>query len=294
MADFEGVFPAIITPMSANDRLNEEAYRIVYEGNVQAGVQGFWVAGGTGESVYLTESENNRIAEIVVDQNQGRVKNIMHVGATTTAQAARQAEHAAKAGVEAICAVPPFFYQVGDDGVAEYYRVVGEASDLPLFVYNLPHSTGVEITPDLMKRIQDKSPHLRGLKHSSSDFHAVANFVGMGLDCLIGSSFLMAPALAFGAVGCVDGPLCIMPELWVDIWNAHRDGDTDGALSAQKRATEFSWFSRTLQFPAGFKALAGARFGIDCGDPRPPFSPATEAQKSDLIAGAKARGWLQQ
>lgn len=294
MPDFEGVVPAIITPMGADGELNEEAYRTVYEANVQAGVHGFWVAGGTGESVYLTEAENNRIAEIVADQNQGRVNNIMHVGAATTAQAARQAEHAAKAGVEAICAVPPFFYPVGDDAVAEYYRVVGEAADLPLFLYNLPHSTGVEITPDLMKKIQDKVPQLQGLKHSSSDFHAVANFVEMGLDCFIGSAFLMTPALAFGAIGVVDGPLCIMPELWVDIWNAHQSGDGKTALAAQKRATEFSWFSRIVQFPAGFKILASERFGVDCGDPRPPFAPATDEQRESLIAEAKKQGWLPQ
>ena len=118
MTTFAGVYPALITPMT-NDRegsLNEEALRAVIELNIRAGVHGFWVAGGSGESVYLTELENNRIAEIAADQNQGRINNIMHVGAANTAQAARQAEHAAKVGVEAICAVPPFFYGVGDEG----------------------------------------------------------------------------------------------------------------------------------------------------------------------------------
>ena len=171
MSEFTGVYPAIVTPMTPAGDLNEEAFRVVYEGNVRAGAHGFWIAGGTGESVYLTEAENNRIAEIAADQNGGRVKNIMHVGAATTAQAARQAEHAAKAGVEAICAVPPFFYGVEDDAIVEYYRVVGNAADLPLFAYNLPHATGVDIVPELMAKIQDNVPHLQGLKHSSTEFH---------------------------------------------------------------------------------------------------------------------------
>ena len=292
MSEFTGVYPAIVTPMNAAGDLNEEAFRVVYEGNVRAGAHGFWVAGGTGESVYLTEAENNRIAEIAVDQNGGRVKNIMHVGAATTAQAARQAEHAAKAGVDAICAVPPFFYGVEDEAIVEYYRVVGSAADLPLFAYNLPHATGVDIVPELMAKIQDGVPQLRGLKHSSSEFHAVAAYVGMGLDCFIGSSLLMAPALAVGAVGCIDGPLCIVPELWVDIWNAHRAGDGEATLAAQRRATEFVTLSRTIPFPAGFKALCGARFGVDCGDPRPPFPPASEEQKTGLLETAKSQGWL--
>lgn len=292
MPEFKGVYPAIVTPMTPDGGLNEEAFRVVYEGNVRAGAHGFWIAGGTGESVYLTEAENNRIAEISADQNGGRVNNIMHVGAATTMQAARQAEYAAKAGVEAICAVPPFFYGVDDDAIVEYYRVVGSAADLPLFAYNLPHSTGVDIQPELMAKIRDRVPQLRGLKHSSSEFHNVGSFIGMGFDCFIGSSLLMAPALAIGAAGCIDGPLCIVPELWVDIWNAHQAGDEEGRLAAQIRATEFVTLSRTIPFPAGFKALAGARFGVDCGDPRPPFPPGTDDEKTTLIATAMSEGWF--
>ena len=64
MADFEGILPAIITPMTADGRLNEAAFREVMEYNIQAGVNGFWIAGGTGESVLLSDEENMRIAEI--------------------------------------------------------------------------------------------------------------------------------------------------------------------------------------------------------------------------------------
>ena len=106
MNRFKGIFPAIITPMTADGSLNEDAFRQVMEFNIQAGVQGFWVAGGTGESILLDDAENRRIAEISADQSQGRIANIMHVGAPTTTRSARLAEHAAKAGVEAICLRP--------------------------------------------------------------------------------------------------------------------------------------------------------------------------------------------
>ena len=91
--EFRGVFPAIITPMTPEGGLNEEAFRKVVEFNIQAGVQGFWVAGGTGESVLLEDEENMRLAEIAADQSGGRAINIMHVGAATTARAAKLAEH---------------------------------------------------------------------------------------------------------------------------------------------------------------------------------------------------------
>ena len=151
------------------------------------------MAGGTGESVLLEDEENMRIAEIVADQSRGRIENIMHVGAATTKRATKLAEHAAKSGVEAICCVPPFFYRQSDEAIVEHYKAVGSAADLPLFVYNLPQSTGVEITPELLLKIQEGVPQLKGLKHSGLTFANVRAFNKMGLSCLIGNSLLMLP-----------------------------------------------------------------------------------------------------
>ena len=283
MADFEGILPAIITPMTAEGKLNEAAFRDVMEHNIRAGVHGFWTAGGTGESVLLSDEENMRIAEIAADQNRGRVKNIMHVGAATTERAAKLAEHAAKVGNEAICCVPPFFYRQSDDAIVEHYRVVGAAADLPLFVYNLPQSTGVEITPELMAKIQDGVPQLKGLKHSAVTFANVRAFAKMGLDCLIGNSMLMLPALTIGATGCVDGPPNYAPELWVDIWNAYQAGDWDAAIAAQDRASEATLLAREFGLHPTAKFVLSERLGIDCGSPRAPGQPLSAPQQAKVL-----------
>ena len=282
--EFKGLFPAVITPMTPEGKLNEDAFRKVIEFNIQAGVHGFWVAGGTGESILLDDEENQRLAEIVVDQSRGRAINIMHVGAPTTARSARLAEHAARSGVDAICCVPPFFYQRTDEEIVEHYRVVAEAAHLPLLVYNLPYCTGVEITPARMRKIQDGVPELVGLKHSAGTFGNVHTFARMGLSCLIGNCRLMLPALISGATGCVDGPPNMLPELWMAIWNAYRDGDLPRAQAAQNRAGET--IDEILRFEGGYHALLKAvlseRLGTDCGDPRPPAFPLTAEQRTAL------------
>lgn len=282
MVEFRGVFPAIITPMTPEGKLNEDAFRQVMEFNIQAGVHGFWVAGGTGESILLDDEENRRIAEIAVDQAHGRITNIMHVGAPTTARAARLAEHAAKVGVEAICCVPPFFYGRSDEAIVEHYRVVAAAADLPLMVYNLPHATGVEITPPLMLKIQERVPQLAGLKHSALTFANVRAFTKMGLSCLIGNCRLMLPALTIGATGCVDGPPNMAPELWVEIWHAYQAGDLKRAEAAQDKATEITSLMQPFSFHAVIKAVLSERLGIDCGDPRPPGLPLTPEERMQL------------
>jgi len=280
MAGFRGVYPALISPMTAGGELNEAALREVIEFNIQAGVHGFWVAGGTGESVLLEDEENMRIAEIASDQSRGRIENIMHVGAATTARAVKLAEHAAKSGVEAICCVPPFFYRQSDEAIVEHYKAVGAAANLPLFVYNLPQATGVEITPEMMQKIQDGVPQLKGLKHSAVTFANVRAFSNMGLQCLVGNAMLMLPALTIGASGCVDGPPNVAPELWVEIWNAYNDGDIHRAEAAQEKASQVTELVRSIGLHAGTKAILSERLGIDCGAPRPPGQPITPGQRT--------------
>ena len=283
MTAYEGIFPAIATPMSSDGTLNETAFREVMEFNIQAGVGGFWVAGGNGESVLLSDEENMRIAEIASDQNRGRINNIMHVGAPTTERAVKLAEHAAKAGAEAICCVPPFFYRQTDEAIVEHYKAVAASADLPFYVYNLPQSTGVEITVELMQKIQDGVPQLEGLKHSSINFANVREWVKMDLKCFIGSSMLMVPALSIGAVGCIDGPPCAAPELWVAIWKSWQAGNINEAMNAQKKASSFTEIMREAGVHSGTKAVLTERLGIDCGSGRLPNPPLEGKRRENIL-----------
>ena len=282
MSQFRGLFPAAITPYTASGELYEEGLRQHLEFNIQAGVHGFWLAGGTGESVLLDDEENRRVAEISADQSRGRVVNIMHVGAPTTARTTALAEYAAGVGIESICAVPPFFYPPSDGQIVEYYRVVGAAADLPLFVYNLPQATGVEITPDLMKRLQDEVPQLQGLKHSAPNFQNARTFSEMGLDCFIGCGAIMLAGLTVGCCGCVDGPPAFAPEPWLEVWEAYQVGDLRRAEEAQRGAAAVFDAMVDISYFAAIKYGISLRVGLDMGVPRPPNPPLTAAEEEQL------------
>ena len=293
MTEFRGIYPALITPMTRGDDFNEDAFRQIVEFNISSGAHGFWVAGGAGESVLLEDEENSRIAEAAADQAGGRANIIMHVGAATTLRAARMAENAAKAGVEAICAVPPFFYRAGPDEITEHYRVVGAAANLPLFIYNLPGATGVEITLELAEKIRERVPQLAGLKHSAPAFANTRHFAKMGLSCLIGSAALLLPALTIGASGCVDGPLSLSPDVWVNIWTSYHSGNIEVAEAEQDRAAElYTIFSRA-GYIASLKVLLSEKLGIDCGAPRPPQRPLTREERDFVIRTATALGMME-
>ncbi len=291
MVDFKGVVPAIVTPMTPEGELNESAFREVIEFNIRSGVHGFWLAGGGGEGVLLSDEENARLAEIAADQARGRAATIMHVGTMTTSSSAKLAEAAARAGVDAICSVPPLFFRVGDDGIVEHYRAIAAAADLPLFLYNLPQCTGIELTPELIARIQERVPQLVGLKHSAPLFANNAVFSQMGLTCFTGSSKLMLSALAIGAAGCVDGILCAVPELYVDVWDAYNAGDLKRAVQAQEKANSvLDMVFKVGTYPATIKALVSERIGVECGDPRLPILPLTPEERTHIREGAEQFG----
>ena len=283
MSEFEGVVPALITPMDRGGELDEEALRRVIEFNVKSGVHGMWMAGGTGESVLLSDEENGRIAEVAVDQVKGRSKVIMHVGAPTTARAVKMATVAARLGVDAICCVPPFFYPPSEDEAIEHFRLVAGAASLPFFAYNLPECTGFTVTPEFVSKARDRVPELIGLKHSSHNLYHLREFARAGLICFMGSGQMMVPAMALGAVGCIDGPLCMAPELWLEVRNAVQDKDSDRAAKAQEHASEIVDLVRKYGNPRVEKAVLSWRLGVDCGNPRPPRLPFAEEQRSAVL-----------
>ena len=290
---FEGLFPAAVTPMDGEGRLDERALERVLEFNLQAGVQGFWLAGGTGESVLLDDEENMRVASLAVAQMAGRAASIMHVGTPTTRRSVRLAEHAARAGADAVCCVPPLFYSRSEDEIVEHYRAVGAAAGRPLFLYNLPGMTGVEITVDLARRIRDEVPQLAGLKHSSANQPVVHDFAEMGLRCFIGNCMSMLPAMSIGAVGCVDGPPLIEPAVWLEIRDAYRKGDLSRAEAAQRRARELVQAVFALggdRYLASIKAVMSHRLGVDCGDPRLPGRPLTGEERRQVVETAESLG----
>lgn len=292
--EFKGVVPAIITPYTAEGVINEAAYRAVMEFNIQAGVHGFWVAGGSGEGVLLDDDERIRLAEISADQARGRAKIILHVGALTTRSCIRIAEGAAKAGVDAIACVPPFFYPPSDRTIIDHYKAVAAATGLPLFLYNWPRTTGVEITPPLMGRLIEDVPQLAGLKHSVPNLYNLRTFAHMGLTAFVGGCGMLLPAMALGAVGTIDGPPAVFPEVFLEVYQAYREGDLERAQKAQERGNRLRDLigGSTAAYHAAFKAILSEKLGIDCGSPRPPLPALTDDAKANMLRLLKREGVL--
>ncbi len=293
--EFKGVFPANPTPVKSDGRINEKALEKIIQDNLAHGVDGFWIAGSTGEGPVMSEVQRETTARIAGETISGRGLSIMHVGAISSESAAKGARAARKYGCDAICCVPPFFFRGGDQMTIDHYKRVADASDgLPFFVYNLPQLTQVEITPDLMEKIVDAVPNVVGLKHSAMNFGDIRLFADMGLKCFSGNGTLPLPALTMGAVGTVDAPLSLAPWHYAELYDAWQRGDIETAQRLQDGVLEIVNVVRMFGAPAAVtKLILTERLGIDCGRPIPPVTDLTDEQRLVVLAAARNAGLLE-
>ena len=295
LSGFKGVFPANPTPVHADGSIHEEGLRAILEDNMSHGVQGFWIAGSTGEGPILPEQQRDTVARVAGETTQGRALAIMHVGAISTESAVKGARAAAASGCAAVCCVPPFFFRPNLRSIVDHYKAVADAADgLPLFAYNLPQLTQVEFTPDLMDSVMAEVPSLKGLKHSAFNFGLIREWADRGLKCFSGSGRLPLPALTMGAIGTVDAPLSLAPWLYTDLFAAWEAGDLQRAQARQNDVQKV--VDLVQMYGAGAhvcKTILSRRIGIDMGESIRPNNYLTSEEQDHVLAEAKKAGVLE-
>jgi N-acetylneuraminate lyase len=290
--EFKGMFPAPPTPITGDGRVHEKALRALLEDNIAHGMNGFWMAGSTGEGPVLTDEQRDVVAKVSGETCKGRVPVIMHVGAISTASAVKAAKTARAAGCDAVCCVPPFFFWSTDASRIDHYKAVADAAgDLPFFVYNLPQLTQVETVPAMMEKFVRAIPTIKGLKHSAPNFADIRVFADMGLICFSGNGAFPLPALAMGAVGSIDAPLTVAPWHYAELYGAWKAGDLARAKALQDDVRKFVDLIWMYRAPAHVcKVVLSARLGIDCGATIPPVIRLSEEEKREVLRVADALG----
>ena len=133
----QGAIVAIVTPFK-NGQLDEEAYRELIEFQIQGGTHGIVPCGTTGESATLSHTEHKRVVEICLEQVKKRVPVIAGTGSNNTAEAVELTKHAQAAGADAALMITPYYNKPTQEGIYQHFKVVAEATKIPIIVYNVP------------------------------------------------------------------------------------------------------------------------------------------------------------
>lgn len=287
-----GIFPALLTPLSDDgSEVNYDALRQLVEMQIASGVHGFFVCGGSGEGILLTADERRQILETVLDHVNGRAQIIAHVGAVSTAQAQELAEHAASLPVDAIAAIPPIYFKVDGAALRDHYQLIAEAAgDKPLWVYNIPTATGVEITAPVMADLLT-IPNVSGIKYSSYNLYDMKRIINLRPDITVHSGFdeVCVAGLTMGAHGAIGSTYNVLPSTFVKLYEAADRGDWAEAQAIQGRANEAIQALLSVPLIGGMKAIL-THWGIPCGSARRPQRPLTSSERATILAAIEAAG----
>lgn len=278
--ELKGIYPALITPYTPKNKINEKALRQVVDLNIKKGVDGFYVSGSTGEAFVLSTEERKQILEIVDDEAKNRVNIISHVGSVSTDQAIELGLHAKAHGVHAISAVPPFYYKFSFDEIKQHYFTIADAVQLPLIVYNIPTMSGVDLTADNVQELR-QNPYIAGIKHTSMNMFQLERMHTCDNELLIfnGHDEVFLAGLSMGADGAIGSTFNIMAEKFITMKKLFLEGKQAETYRVQQEANEVIDVLIKTGVNAGIKYILFKKYGIDCGPSRSPFTSVTEESK---------------
>jgi N-acetylneuraminate lyase len=294
-ARFGGVWPAMVTPLTADGKPSFEACEKLVDLFVKQGLGGIYLTGSTGQWPSLTVAERKGIAECVLKAAGGRLPVMVHAAAATTADAVDLAKHAARTGAAAVASVGPTYFNHSTEATFEYFARIGAATDLPLFVYHLTGVSNVTLSPRAYVDKVVALPNAAGMKVTTSDlavFGLMAAHAGDRLRMFSGADQVLCPSYLCGAIGAIGTYYNLWGPEAKTAWEATAAGDVAGGRAftlrlqsaiADVNATGGRW---------GFlRAAMRRRYGIEIGMPRPPLGAAEKTlSDADVERLLKAMG----
>lgn len=289
----EGVIPPMIVPFDQGGEVDEKALR-EFTRFLLRSVDGLFILGTYGCGPLLRVEERKRVAEVVVEEVNGKVPVIVHVGSISTKDAVELAKHAQAIGADAISSVPPFYYHHAEEDVFFYFKRLLDAVSIPVYVYNNPKTVGYGVSANLLKRLADEGVY--GVKDSSFDIMVLSDYKRKvdkeGFDVVIGTEALFLPASSLGVRAFIPGLGNAFPELCKELYNAVMSGaPKEKVIEIHNKVMAVRDLMRLANTTTvGAYTMVNLR-GIKMY-PREPFRPASEEVREKIKEALKKMGLL--
>jgi dihydrodipicolinate synthase/N-acetylneuraminate lyase len=273
MKHIQSIVPACITPFNEDSSVNYAMVASLVDHFIDADVGGLFVNGSSAEFLTLTDDERKKLAETFVSASASRLPVVVHVGSRDLSSATELARHAESIGADAIATLPPIDREKStlDDDFA-WYKAVGAASSLPLFVYLRSDMGTSEIRPEEFLARMAEIPTFAGIKYGASNFHitqGIAKQTEGRITILTGPDELLLAGLVMGSDGAVGTTYNAFPNHAVAIYRNHQEGNIREAEKLQEQLGELiAELIRMGVVLAGTKAIMREQ-GLPVGQCRP-------------------------
>lgn len=250
LAKWEGIFPAVTTKFTEDDRLDIDEMARCFKLQLDAGVDGLVVCGSLGEASTLDPHEKLDVLKVALDV-AGQKPVLLTISDGSTRNAQKLAERGAKAGAAGLMVLPGLPYKSDPRETIAHFTAVARAGGLPVMIYNNPPAYGVDITPDILVEMASE-PLFTSIKESSDNIRRVTeiiNLMGDRYQVFTGVDNLALESFAMGGVGWVAGLVAAFPAETVAIWRAVRAGRMAEALEI------YRWFRPLLDVDVSTKLV---------------------------------------
>lgn len=283
MADLKGINLAMQTPMNANGSIDFMRWEALIDVYIDAGVHGLVLGAGTGQHPYLTRDECNQLYEIGARRIDDRCNLICQTSALVIDEVIERSRHAQELGADALMILPPYLEgPEDDDGLFEFYRSIDAVAEVDIIGYNIPQTTGVGISVDLFKRL-NQLEHFNYIKDSAGDLTRHQEYLATGYKVLNGCDPNTVFAFIAGAQGCIWGGANYMPRESVQLYDLVTSGDHAGAMALWQRMIPSLLYIWRGQYIPKVKAACRLR-GFDGGGVRAPLQNLNEEALPELEA----------
>jgi dihydrodipicolinate synthase/N-acetylneuraminate lyase len=241
--EWKGVFPALTTKFTKDDKLDFIMFEKNMKVQLEAGVDGIILGGTLGEASVLTNEEKFSLVKFAVEKTAGKVPVVMNIAEGSTREAVRQAGEAEKNGAKGLMMLPPMRYKSDHRETVAYYKAVASSTNLPIMVYNNPVDYKIEVTLDMFAELAEEK-NIQAVKESTRDVSNVTRMInrfGDRFKVLCGVDTLAMEELLMGARGWVAGLVCAFPKETVAVYQLVKQGKID---EAQKI---YRWFLPLLE-----------------------------------------------
>ena len=289
---FRGSFTALVTPFK-NGSLDEKAFRDLVDWQIAEGSNGLVPVGTTGESPTLSHDEHMRVVDWCVAQAKGRVPVIAGAGSNSTKEAIDLAQHAQKAGADAVLVVTPYYNKPTQEGLYQHFKAINDAIGIPIIMYNIPGRSVVDISVDTMKRLFELR-NIAGVKDATANVARVSlqrEAMGEGFNQLSGEDGTALGFNAHGGHGCISVTSNVAPRLCAEFQGACLKGDYAAALKLHDKLMPLhvALFVETSPAPAKH---ALSLLGRCAETVRLPMVPVAEITKAAVRAAMVHAGLI--
>lgn len=286
--------PALVTPFDDTGALDETAFCNFVEWQIAQGSHGLVPVGTTGESPTLSHNEHKHIVELCVEVAGKRVPVMAGAGSNNTHEAIDLAQHAEKAGADGVLVVTPYYNKPSQRGLYAHFAEVAKAVSLPIFIYNIPGRSIIDMSVETMAALARDFSNIVGTKDATAKVDRASqqrHFCGKDFVQLSGEDATALGFNAHGGVGCISVTANVAPALCAKFQEATLAGDFATALEYQDRLLPLHSALFIEPNPAGAK-YALSRLGHMKESLRLPMMPVESATRSVIDDALRHAGLL--